>query len=59
MSFSYPSAEVIAVNNRSACVAACTLSSVTLREALASVRTVWGINFNALVSGFAQSLHSF
>ena len=59
MSFSYPSAEVIAVNNRNACVAASTLCLVTLREALARVRTVWGSNFNALVSGFAQCLHGF
>ncbi len=53
VSFSYPSAEVIPPNKRSACAATCMLSSVTLREAPASVRTVWGINLDAFVSGLA------
>lgn len=59
MSFSYPSAEVIAVNNCNACVAICMPSSVTTREAPARIRTVWGSNLNAFVSGLAQRLHSF
>ena len=59
MSFSYPSAEVIEVNNCSARVAIRMPSSVTIREAPARVRTVWGSNLNAFVSGLAQRLHGF
>ena len=36
-----------------------TSSLVTIREVPARVRTVWGSNLNAFVSGLTQRLHGF